>query len=123
MESLISRNVDELLATARGRSIFRAFLDMGHTRHQSTAKRRLLCYEQCQRLVDQTYPPCEDDVFDLQELCPSYKWEERLEGALGMGDHLALVKFCDELQYQAKLDIEQHRDFQRFRAALRDKLK
>lgn len=103
--------------------MFRSFLDLGHTNHQSGAKRRLLCYEQCERLIDQTYPPCDDDVLDLQELCPSYRWEQRLDEALDQRERTALVEFCTALQHQAKLDIEQHTDFQRFRTALRDKLR
>lgn len=123
IESLINRNVSDLLATAKSRKIFRAFLELGHTKHKSTAMKRLECFEKCELLLDQTYPPCDDDVEDLRELCPDFKSEQKLDRALDHDSELEFVEFCNELQYKVKLDIEKDKDFRRFREALANKLK
>lgn len=123
IEGLINRNVTDLLATPKSRQIFRAFLQLGHTTHQTTAMKRLLCFEKCECLLEQSYPPCEDDVEDLRELCPDYKSEQRLDRALDRDSQADFVEFCEELQYNVKLDIEKDKDFLRFRKALENKLK
>lgn len=120
-------NIADLVDHPKAKKLFITFLKLGHRSDRSGALTALECYDLCHRLIDDRFSRSEDAYDELRELCPNYKWEQRLDDAIEREnsgeDSEALDKYLRSLQFKVKRNIESHRDYGRFQDELIQKLK
>lgn len=118
-------NVNDLVQNNKATKLFKTFLTLGHRTDRSDALINLECYELCEKLQTNALNRTDDAYDELRELCPSERWEERLDEAIeseGNGDATALDTYFSDLMFEAKRQIELHRDYKRFQKELIRKL-
>lgn len=118
-------NVIDLLQNTKASGLFKTFLKIGHKTTRSGALVNVECYELCEKLQLNETSRTEEAYDELKELCPSYKWEERLDEAIQSdsdGNSTALKEYFTKLMFEARCQIEVHPDYERFRKELARKL-
>lgn len=113
-------NVEGLVNNAVGKKLLNAFLAIGHRHDKSNVVIVLECYDLCERVLCDIRA-YEQHVDHLAEVCPSYKWEQRLEQARNIptrDQQNALIELKEECLSMIECDV----DFQRFRRELRRKI-
>lgn len=110
--------VDGIINSTVGKRLLKSFLAVGHRNDKSNVSILLDCYDLCERVLSNisSYDGLLDD---LAEVCPSYKWEQRITQATTSPARQAALL---ELKKECLASIECDVDFHRFRRELLRKI-
>lgn len=118
IETFSAMNVDGLVNSIVGKRLLKSFLAVGHRSDKSNVSILLDCYDLCERVLS-NINAYDDHLDDLAEVCPSYKWEQRITQA---NTSPARQTILLELKKECLSSIECDVDFHRFRRELLRKI-
>lgn len=118
IERLSMMKVDGIINSNVGKRLLKSFLAVGHRNDKSNVSILLDCFDSCERVLS-NISSYDDLLDDLAEVCPSYKWEQRItEATTNPARQTALL----ELKKECLASIECDVDFHRFRRELLRKI-
>lgn len=117
-------NVTNLIENENSKNLFKSFLKIGHLSDKSKAMVELECYELCKLLCNNPSHRTEENIDNICDVCPNYKWECDLREKFDnwSENEEDFEKFLKTLMNQNKREIEAHSDYKRFHAELLKKL-
>lgn len=127
IEHFAMMNVSSLVVHPEGKPLFRNFLRIGHLNDKSEAMMFLECFEMCEKILGNLYLTQDENQLDeLYALCQSFTWEERIMDAISKDkqnhNHTDVIRVLNDLKRNCVHNIHCHRDFERFRRELLQKI-
>lgn len=123
IENFVMMSVSALLVHATGGNLFRNFLCVGHRSDKSEALIHFECHELCANFMQNLdLANDQSSVDQLLSLCPSFAWEQKINGAFQSGQEQKIIEILKDLQQECVNSIECHNDYDRFRRELLRKI-
>jgi hypothetical protein len=115
-------NIDSNLKNPQARSLFKSFVQLGHTTFQPQSLKAMLCYEECNKVCEEGFNIDEDTYENIKDLCPMHRLENKLEEAYETNPE-DIPAVLEEIMLECGFYLERTNDYKRFLKRLRDKVK
>jgi hypothetical protein len=121
VEQALKANQSETLSEKNIRAILKKFIEFRYTgSHLKPPIQEILdCYELCEAIQSEV-EDFEERRDDLEELCFTEEWEDKLSEAIEEG---TTVDFLNDLMYECSRRLGEEPEYQMFKEELKKKLR